>query len=136
MSNTPILRAIDAVTVPVPDLDLGLAYYRDQLGHEVIWRNDDLGQVALRLPESSAELVLTIHQNYEVNWLVDSVPQSVLAMVSAGGRVVVEESQIPVGRLAVVADPFGNHLVLIDLSAGTYVTDQDQQVVGIKPPDV
>ncbi len=136
MSYAPILRAIDAVTVPVPDLDLGLAYYRDQLGHEVIWRNDDLGQVALRLPESSAELVLTVHQNHEVNWLVDSVPQAVAAMVSVGGRVVVEESRIPVGRLAVVADPFGNPHVLIDLSAGTYVTDQDQQVVGIKPPDV
>ena len=136
MSNAPILRAIDAVTVPVPDLDLGLAYYRDQLGHEVIWRNDDLGQVALRLPESSAELVLTIHQNYEANWLVDSVPQAVAAMVSGGGRVVVEESRIPVGRLAVVADPFGNPLVLLDLSAGTYVTDQHQHVVGIKPPDV
>ena len=136
MSNTPILRGIDAVSVPVPDLDLALAYYRDQLGHEVIWRNDDLGQAALRLPERSAELVLTIHQNYEVNWLVDSVPAAVAAMVSGGGRVVVDESQIPVGRLAVVADPFGNRLVLIDLSAGTYVTDQDQQVVGIKPPDV
>ena len=131
MGQGPILRAIDAVTVPVPDLDQGLAYYRDQLGHEVIWRNDDVGQVALRLPESSAELVLTTHHNYEPNWLVDSVPQAVAAMVSGGGRVIVEEGQIPVGRLAVVADPFGNPLVLLDLSAGTYLTDQDQHVIGV-----
>ena len=135
MSNAPILRAIDAVTVPVPDLDQGLAYYRDQLGHEVIWRNDDLGQVALRLPESSAELVLTTHHRYEANWLVNSVPQAVAAMVRSGGRVVVEESRIPVGRLAVVADPFGNPLVLLDLSAGTYVTDQDRHVVGVESTD-
>ena len=105
MSNAPILRAIDAVTVPVPDLDQGLAYYRDQLGHEVIWRNDDRGQVALRLPDSNAELVLTTHHDYEANWLVNSVPQAVAAMVSSGGRIVVEERLIPVGRLAVVADP-------------------------------
>ena len=136
MSNAPILRAIDAVTVPVPDLDQGLAYYRDKLGHEVIWRNDDLGQVALRLPESSAELVLTIHQGYEANWLVKSVPQAVAAMVNSGGWVVVEESRIPVGRLAVVADPFANRLVLLDLSAGTYVTDHDRRVVGVESPDV
>ena len=135
MTNAPILLAIDAVTIPVPDLDQGLAYYRDQLGHEMIWRQDDLGQAAVRLPESKAELVLTTDQNYEPNWLVDSVPQAVAAMVSGGGRVIVEERRIPVGRLAVVADPFGNPLVLLDLSAGTYVTDQDRHVVGVVSPD-
>ena len=133
MSNPPILRAVDAVTVPVPGLDEGLTYYRDGLGHEVIWRNDELGQVGLRLPDSNAELVLTTQQGYEVNWLVDSVPQAVAAMVSGGGRVIVEEHAIPVGRLAVVADPFGNRLVLLDPSAGTYVTDQDRHVVGVEP---
>ena len=133
MSNPPILRAVDAVTVPVPDLDEGLAYFRDGLGHEVIWRNDELGQVGLRLPDSNAELVLTTQQGYEVNWLVDSVPQAVAALVSGGGRVIVEEHAIPVGRLAVVADPFGNRLVLLDLSAGSYVTDQDRHVIGVEP---
>jgi predicted enzyme related to lactoylglutathione lyase len=136
MTNAPILRAIDAVTVPVPDLDRGLTYYRDQLGHEVIWRNDDPGQVALRLPESSAELVLTTHHRFEPNWLVNSVPQAVSAMVTSGGRLLVEECQIPVGRLAVVADTFGNPLTLLDLSAGTYVTDQDRHVVGVASPDI
>jgi catechol 2,3-dioxygenase-like lactoylglutathione lyase family enzyme len=125
MRNAPLLRAVDAVTVWVPDLEQGLAYYRDQLGHEVIWRNDDVGQVGLRLPESTAELVLSTRQGYEPNWLVASVPDAVTAMVGSGGRVVVEERAIPVGRLAVVADPFGNPLVLLDLSAGTYITDQD-----------
>ena len=135
MTNAPLLRAIDAVTLPVPDLDQGLAYYRDRLGHEMIWRNDDLGQSAVRLPDSQAELVLTTEQNYEPNWLVDSVPQAVATMVSGGGRVIVEERRIPVGRLAVVADPFGNPLVLLDLSAGSYVTDRDRHVVGVVPPD-
>ena len=135
MTNAPLLRAIDAVTLPVPDLDQGLAYYRDRLGHEMIWRNDDLGQSAVRLPDSKAELVLTTDQNYEPNWLVDSVPQAVATMVSGGGRVIVEERRIPVGRLAVVADPFGNPLVLLDLSAGSYVTDRDRHVVGVVPPD-
>jgi hypothetical protein len=38
---------------------------------------------------------------------------------------------IPVGRLAVVQDPFGNVLVLIDLSKGTYTTDEDGSVTGV-----
>jgi hypothetical protein len=36
-----------------------------------------------------------------------------------------------VGRVAVVADPFGNALVLLDLSAGRYVTDAEGNVIGV-----
>ena len=42
MGTDAVLRAVDAVTVPVPDLDQGLACYRDGLGHELIWRNDEM----------------------------------------------------------------------------------------------
>ena len=60
MRSLAVLRGVDAVTVPVPDLDQGLEFYRDQLGHELVWRNDAVGQAGLRLPESQAELVLSI----------------------------------------------------------------------------
>ena len=77
MSSLAVLRGVDAVTVPVPDLDRGLQFYRDQLGHELAWRNDAEGQVGLRLPESQAELVLSTNLEYAVNWLVTSVPAAV-----------------------------------------------------------
>jgi catechol 2,3-dioxygenase-like lactoylglutathione lyase family enzyme len=38
MSPSPVLQMVDAVTVPVPDLDHGLAFYRDRLGHGLIRR--------------------------------------------------------------------------------------------------
>ena len=38
---------------------------------------------------------------------------------------------IPVGRVAVVADPFGNRLVLLDLSKGTFRTDHHGTVTGV-----
>jgi len=53
--------------------------------------------------------------------------------VAAGGRVVSEPFDIPVGRIAVVADPFGNTLVLLDLSKGRYVTDGTGNVAGVVP---
>lgn len=115
-----ILRAIDAVTVPVPDLDSGLAFYRDRLGHRLLWRNDAVGQAGLALPDGDSELVLTTRQAYEPDWLVTSVPDAVAALVTAGGAVIAEPVEIPVGRVAVVADPFGNSLVLVDLSKGRY----------------
>ena len=41
--------------------------------------------------------------------------------------------EIPVGRGVIVADPFGNVLVLVDLSKGKYVADRTGQVTGIAP---
>ena len=127
--SDPLLRQLDAVTVPVPDLDLGLAFYRDQLGHQLLWRNDALGQAGLSLPESNTELVLSTALDYAPNWLVASVDDAVDGLVAAGGRVVSPPTPIPVGRVAVVADPFGNQLVLVDLSSGTYRTDATGRVV-------
>ena len=131
MGEHPLLRKVDAVTVPVPDLDSGLQFYRDSLGHELVWRNDELGQAGLRLPDSDTEIVLSTRQEYEPNWLVDSADQAAAEITAAGGRLIVEPADIPVGRLAVVADPFGNVLVLLDLSKGRYLTGDSGEVAGV-----
>jgi predicted enzyme related to lactoylglutathione lyase len=133
MSASPLLHKVDAVTVPVPDLDAGLRFYRDALGHELRWRNDRLGQAGLGLPGSDTELVLTTEQAYEPNWLVTSADDAAAVIAASGGRVAVAPFDIPVGRVAVVADPFGNTLVLLDLSKGRYVTDSAGKVTGVAP---
>lgn len=129
--GSPLLRKVDAVTIPVPDLDDGLRFYRDQLGHELLWRNDELGQVGLGLPESDTEIVLVGRMDYVPCWLVSSAAQAAAAFRAAGGRVVAEPFDIPVGRAVVVADPFDNQLVLVDLSKGRYTTDEDGSVTGV-----
>lgn len=131
MSATPLLQKVDAVTVPVPDLDIGLRFYHDSLGHELRWRNDQIGQAGLGMPGSDTEIVLTTGQKYEPNWLVTSADEATAAVLAAGGRIVTEPFDIPVGRVAVVADPFGNVLVLVDLSKGHYLTDGRGNVTGV-----
>ena len=131
LRNDPLLRTVDAVTVRVPDLDSGLRFYRDALGHELRWRNDEIGQAGLALPDSDTELVLSTELDYAPNWLVASADEAAEAIESAGGRTVAGPFDIPVGRVAVVADPFGNVLVLVDLSKGRYVTDADGRVSGV-----
>jgi predicted enzyme related to lactoylglutathione lyase len=133
MSPEPVLRMIDAVTVPVPDLERGLAFYRDDLGHELLWRNDELGQAGLQLPDGATELVLSTRLEYAPNWLVDSIDAAVERIVAAGGAVLARPTAIPVGRLAVVADPFANALVLLDLSTGRYETGEGGHVTGVSP---
>jgi predicted enzyme related to lactoylglutathione lyase len=132
MDELPLLRAVDAVTVPVPDLDSGLAFYQGQLGHRLLWRNDDVGQAGLALVAQDTELVLTTSAPYAPTWLVESVDGAVHAMVSAGGRLVDGPTEVPVGRLAVVEDPFGNRLVLLDTSKGRYLTDASGRVTGVE----
>jgi predicted enzyme related to lactoylglutathione lyase len=128
-----VLRAVDAVVLPVPDLDAALAFYRDALGHGLLWRTPDAA--AVRLPGTDAELVLdTRRPAAEVDLLVDAVDAAVTTLAAAGGAVVVAPADIPVGRVAVVADPFGNRLTLVDLGGGRYRTDPDGTVTGVAPP--
>jgi predicted enzyme related to lactoylglutathione lyase len=133
--DPPLLRKVDAVTVAVPDLDAGLAFYGGVLGHPLRWRNDDIGQAAVALREGDTEIVLTTSHGYEPNWLVDSADDAAAAVAAGGGRIISPPADIPVGRVAVVADPFGNVLVLVDLSTGRYRTGADGTVTGVVAGD-
>jgi predicted enzyme related to lactoylglutathione lyase len=132
ISRKPLLSKVDGVQLAVPDLEAALAFYRDQLGHEVIWRTDRA--VGLRLPASDTELVLQRERSApEVDWLVDSVEVAAERFQQAGGEIEVPPFEIPIGRCVVVRDPWGNRLVLLDMSKGRLVTDSAGQVLGTAP---
>ena len=126
---TPLIRKVDCVQIQVPDLDAGLAFYRDQLGHQLVWRTDRA--VGLRLPDTDAEIVLqTERPGIEINLLVDSVEAAVARIVDAGGMVVVPPFEIQIGRCVVVQDPWGTQLILLDASKGLLATDADGNILG------
>ena len=131
MGDTPLLQKVDAVMVHVPDLDRGLRFYREALGHKLRWRNDEIGQAALAMPGSDTEIVLSTELPYAPNWLVASAAGAAREIVSAGGRAIAGPIEIPVGQVMIVADPFGNELVLVDMSRGLYVTDAGGRVTGV-----
>lgn len=125
----PLIRKVDCVRLYVPDLEAGLSFYRDRLGHELIWRTQTAA--GLRLPESEAELVLqTEDQRQEVDLLVDSADESARLIEQAGGKVIVPPFNIQIGRCVVVEDPWSNPLVLLDTSKGLLKTDADGNVIG------
>jgi predicted enzyme related to lactoylglutathione lyase len=128
----PLVRKIDAIQIHVLDLEAGLAFYRDRLGHQVIWRTERA--VGLRLPDTDAELVLqTDREGLELNLLVESADQAAQRVVEAGGAIAVPPFDIQVGRCVVVRDPWGTALVLLDMSKGRLITDADGNVLGNQP---
>jgi predicted enzyme related to lactoylglutathione lyase len=125
----PLLRKVDCVQIPVPDLEAGLAFYRDRLGHTLVWRTET--SAGLKMPESNSEIVIqTERREMEANLLVDSADEAAARIVEAGGSVVAEPFDIQIGRCAVMEDPWGNRLVILDMSRGRLVTDSDGNVVG------
>ena len=131
--SKPYVKKIDALRIPVPDLDTGLAFYRDRLGHELVWRSESAA--GLRMPDTDAEMVLqTEREGLEINLLVESADSASDAIEGAGGTVVEPPFDIPIGRCAVVEDPWGNRLVILDMSRGALLTDEEGNVVGTEEP--
>lgn len=131
--QAPLFRGIDCVRLPVADLDDALAFYRDRLGHDLVWRSETAA--GLRLVDGDGEIVLqTKRPEQETNLLVVSVEEAVESFVAAGGSVVAQPFDIQIGKCAVVRDPFGNVLVMLDMSKGRLVTDEDGRIVGNEKP--
>ena len=109
-------------------MEEGLAFYRDRLGHELIWRRGT--SAGLRLPETDAELVLQAERpGLHVDFLVDDADEAARRFSADGGRLAVPPFDIPIGRCAVVEDLWGNRLVLLDMRHGSLRTDAAGNVI-------
>lgn len=134
MPADPLFRKVDAIEVAVPTVEEGLAFYRDRLGHRLLWRTRE--SAGLAMPDTDAELVLQAERpEGGVDLLVQSAEAAVEAVLSAGGRLIAAPFDVPIGRCAVVEDPWGNRLVLIDARNGIMRTDADGWVVGVGPDE-
>jgi len=128
----PLVQKIDCVSFYVPDLDAGLAFYRDRLGHTLIWR--DQHSAGLRLPGTDAEIVLQDQRpGQEIDFKVVSADEAARQFVAAGGTILVPPFDIRIGRAVVVQDPWGNPYVLLDTSKGLLATDENGCVTGNLP---
>jgi len=130
----PLFAAVDCLSLPVGDLDEALRFYQQELGHALIWR--DSHAAGLGLPSSDAELVLRVDERpMETDLRVDSVPEAIERFCRAGGSVVAGPFPIRIGLCAVVEDPWGNRLVILDASSGLLRTDSEKRVIGNEAPD-
>lgn len=126
----PLFRKIDCYLLKAPSLDAAAKFYGERLGLALIWRSDTA--LGFAMPETDAELVVHTQTGPETDLLVDDVNEAHAKLLSAGATSIVAPFDIAIGRCAVVKDPFGNVLTILDQSKGLLQTDSAKNVTGLK----
>jgi lactoylglutathione lyase len=126
----PLFKNIDCISVKVDDLERAITFYSEKLGHALLWKTQT--SAGLGFPDGKSELVLHTEQRPPgTDLLVESVPDAIKQFIEAGGKLVFGPIDIPVGLFAIVSDPWGNQLTMLDLSKGVYQVDKDKNVIGV-----
>ena len=116
-----MLRKIDCVMIRVDDVEAAAAYYTKVFGLLPQWSGDD--SIGLVFPETDAEIVLhratDIPSSVEVHYLVDDVVAAVAHYGAQGCQVLVAPFDITIGKCAVIEDPFGTRLCILDMTKGS-----------------
>jgi len=115
-----MLRKIDCVMIRVDDVPGAAKFYAETFGLRPIWH--DAGSVGLGFAETEAEIVIhnspDVPSQVEVHYLVDDVTAAVKIYAQQGCRILVEPFDIAIGKCAVIADPFGTRLCVLDMTKG------------------
>jgi lactoylglutathione lyase len=115
-----MFKKIDCVMIRVDDIAAGEKFYSEVFGLKPLWR--EARSVGMRLPETDAEIVLhnnpDIPNKVEVHYLVDNVVMAVKNYAGKGCRVLVQPFDVLIGRCAVIQDPFGTTICLLDQTSG------------------
>ena len=123
-----LFTKVDCIRIPVKDLQEGLKFYSEKLGHEILWKTED--SAGLILSDDKSEIVLyTEDKGLEIDFKVVDVVQAIKEFVQAGGELVTGPFDIRIGKCAVVKDPWENQYVILDTSKGLLKTDENKQVI-------
>ncbi len=117
-----MLKKIDCVMLRVSDVAEALNFYADVFGLKPVWQDERAGQAGLLFPDSDSTLVLhtdpDVPGQVEIRYLVDDVLAAIQRYTDQGCKVLVEPLDIRLGRYAVIEDPFGTRLCIVDKSKG------------------
>lgn len=121
-------RATDFVYYTVSDLGTSVEFYRDTLGLEPDWIDEDMGWAEFALPPTTLALGQDSAQlptqpggdGAAVAIAVDDVADALDAVRDAGMTVMMEMFESPVCDMAMVGDPDDNPLMLHRRHDGTH----------------
>ena len=109
--------------IKVDDVDKARDFYVRVFGMIPVWKDIYTpGAAGLRFTESDAEIVLhnipDIPVRVDVTYLVDDVVAAVTALKAEGCTIAEPPFDVVIGKCAVIVDPLGTSMTLIDMTKG------------------
>jgi catechol 2,3-dioxygenase-like lactoylglutathione lyase family enzyme len=115
-----MLKKIERILIRVRDVAEATDFYSDVFGLKPVWRDEQEGSAGLLFPDSDAELVLSYDfhgtGSSEVQYLGDDVISAIQHDTKQGCIVIVQPFDAHMGKCAVIEDPFGHRLFILDMS--------------------
>lgn len=103
----------------VEDLNQAARFYQEILGLKCGWTDTDAQMIGLLFPENSSEIVLhrdnSIPSPY-IAYQVENVEKFCQYYKKKGYQVESEPIEVRCGKLAILIDPYGNQIPIIDLT--------------------
>jgi predicted enzyme related to lactoylglutathione lyase len=113
------LRKVDAVMHLVDDVYEAAEFYEKVLGLKRGWTDDENKMIGLLFPGNDTEIVLHMNKylpNPNVSFQVVDVMDFVSEYKAKGYKVLVEPFDIRCGMCAILQDPYGNGLEIMDIT--------------------
>ncbi|MCK4582844.1 VOC family protein [Candidatus Bathyarchaeota archaeon] len=113
------LRKIDCVMFRVVDLEASASFFEGVMGLRRAWTDTENNMIGFLFPENNSELVIHMDPslpNPSQSFSVDDVEEFCRSYREKGYKVLIEPFEVRCGLYAVLLDPDGNRLEIIDLT--------------------
>jgi predicted enzyme related to lactoylglutathione lyase len=113
------LLRIDNIMYRVSDLAQGEAFYTQMLGLQKTWEDKERHMMGFTFADRDAEIVIHAHPSlptFDYSYLVEDVVGFCAEYRAKGYTVAVEPMEVRCGQYAMLSDPDGNGIPIIDLS--------------------
>ncbi|MFX0126329.1 MAG: VOC family protein [Candidatus Hodarchaeota archaeon] len=113
------LKKIDCIMYCVNNLERAAKFYEEVLGLKKGWFDQNEEMIGFLLPETDSEIVLhkdSTLPNPDINFQVENVDLFCEYYLNRGYHVELEPIEVRCGKYAVLVDPDGNKIPIIDLT--------------------
>jgi catechol 2,3-dioxygenase-like lactoylglutathione lyase family enzyme len=114
------LLKIDNIMYRVKDLKEGERFYTEVLGLKKVWEDTERKMIGFKLDQSDAEIVIHASPDlgdFEFSYLVENVEEFIKEREGQGLKLTFGPVDVRTGKYAVLEDPDGNQIPIIDLTS-------------------
>jgi len=117
------LGKLGLVMIVVRDMERSVAFYKDVLGLNLLfkqpnWSQFDAGNILIGLHPEGEEVKVSPTSGMSLGIYVEDITRTVAEVKRRGGHIEVEPRPEPFGRWALLQDPDGYGVQLIELARG------------------